>query len=210
MRQRSASVLFPICFYLCFARFDFQFFLFSHHFLIICLISLYLLATPFSSMKFVLIFHRCSDGFGSHVWCFFDTTPVRTCNLLNHQKLLILPFREIRFLMIFLILFVTSFGIDCWWVLVLVLVPFWDPSGIKLHGDRFFDKVVNLFFIDCWSKWLQKIVRAVTPFHSFFAFVFRTLVPFTNVRRTSARNHVNHFFFQKQKRIYPHLYLLLP
>ena len=64
------------------------------------------------------VFHWISDGFWSHFWCFFNTFTIRTCNLLNHQKHLyfqwismILLFRETWFLMIFLILSVTSFSI---------------------------------------------------------------------------------------------------
>ena len=77
---------------------------------------------------------------------FVDTFPVRTSNLLKHQKTLVLqwismflPFRETWFLMIFLIFFVTSFGIDFRWVWAWILAPFWDPFGIKFHVVVFSD-----------------------------------------------------------------------
>ena len=114
-----------------------------------------LLGIPFSSMKFVSIVQRFCDGFWSHVWCFFDTFLVRTCNLLNHQKHLffqwismILHLREKLFLMIFLIFFVTSFGIDFWWVLVSILAPFWDPCGINFYVFwwAFFGWIVESMF----------------------------------------------------------------
>ena len=51
-----------------------------------CLMNFHLLGISFSSIIFVSIVHRIWDRFWCHFWCLFDTFPVLTCNLLNHQK----------------------------------------------------------------------------------------------------------------------------
>ena len=75
----------------------------------------------------------------SFIWM-FDTFFVRARNLLNLQKHVflqwiwtILPFRETWILMIFMIFFVTTCGIDFQWVWASILIPFWHPLGIKLN-----------------------------------------------------------------------------
>ena len=103
-------------------------------------------------------------------------------------------------------------------VLALIFDEFWHrfwlhfgtplASNSMFLGDRFFDDFLNRDFIIFDQKWFQKVGDGTLPFRSFFASFFRTLVPFTNVRPTSARNHVFQLF-QKIKRMYPHLYLLL-
>ena len=64
----------------------------------------YVLGIPFSSMKCVLIFIDVGMDLGLTFDVFVDTFTVHTCNLLNHQRNIILDD-----VMIF---FVTSFGID--------------------------------------------------------------------------------------------------
>ena len=144
---------FFICFLLIPAPFWVHLFVFFHDF---CM--------PFSSIFVVSIFHRFSDGCWSHFWCFFDTFSVRTYNILNHQKHLffqwismILPFRETWFLMIFLILFVTSFGIDFWWLLASILAPFWNPFGIKFHVLGW-----SFFWWICESICYRLLIQSVT------------------------------------------------
>ena len=56
--------------------------------------------------------------------------------------------------MTFMIVFVTSFGIGFWLVLVSILAPFWDPlaSNFMLLGDSFFYDFLNrflLYFLKC-------------------------------------------------------------
>ena len=106
-------------------------------------------------MLFVLICHWISDGFWFHFWCFFDTFTVRTPNLLNHQKPLffqwismISPFRETWFLMISLIFFDTSSGIDFWCVLASISAPFWEPFVIifMFFRHRFLHRFVDQLF----------------------------------------------------------------
>ena len=182
---------------------------FLNHFLVFRFFSFCSLFTSFldhylavfSSFGYHLFEHDfCIDcslmlwWFWYHFWCFFDTFPVHTCNLLNHHKQLFLqwifmflPFRETLFLMLFLIFFVTSFGIDFRWVLVSISAPFWDPFGIKFHVFGW-----SFLLMNFWIDVFQKLDDGTLPFRSFFACFFRTLVSFTFVRLTSARNH----FFQ--------------
>ena len=58
------------------------------------------------------------------------------------------------------------------------------------------------------TKMAPKANVGILPFSICFVTCFRTLLPFTTVRPTSARNHVFQLFFQKIKRMYPHLYRL--
>ena len=60
------------------------------------------------------------------------------------------------FLMIFLILFVTSFGIIFWWVLASILPSCWKPFGINCHvsGCLFF----HVFLDGIFSKFEPKMV----------------------------------------------------
>ena len=71
----------------------------------------------------------------------------------------------------------------------------WNPFGIKFHvvGEQFFDYFLNRFLIHFWSKWVQKAGYASLLFRSFS----HTLVPFTYVKPTSARNHVFQLFPKK-------------
>ena len=106
---------------------------------------------------------------------------------------MILPLRETSFLMMFMIFFATSFGIDCWWVLASILAPFWNPFGIKFHvfGWLIFWWFFKLIFHGKWSpKWMILKRGGGSHFLSFFASFFYTLVPFTNVRPTSPRNNI--------------------
>ena len=151
---------------------------------------LYLFGIPFSSMKFVSMFHRFGDDFGLIFDVFLNTSTLA----LSHQKYLfvqwismILPFQETWFLIIFLICFVTRFCIDCWWVWVSVLFPFWIPFGINFHelGDRFWDEFLNWFLIGIWSKRSPKYIFSMATEPSIFGSFFHTLVPFTYVRPPS-------------------------
>ena len=62
-----------------------------------------------------------------------------------------------------------------------------------------FDDLGDLKFIDFDQKWVQKAGSAILPFWHFSATLFRTLLPFTLVRPTSARNHFFQFVFQQIK-----------
>ena len=141
----------------------------------------HLLGIPFSSMKFALIIHRFWKGCWYHFWCFFDTFTVRACNLPNHQKhmclqwiSMLLQFRETWFVMIFLIFFVTSFGIIFLWVLGSILAPFWLPFGIKFHvfGWSFwgwiFVSICYWFLIKEFSKSKRTVSSASLPFRILF------------------------------------------
>ena len=130
-------------------------------------------------------------------------------HLCLHWISMVLQFRETWFLIMFMICFVTCFGIDFWWDLVSMLVPFWHQFCIKFYvfGDRFklFFWIIYLLIFD--RKWLPKLSdrNNVVP-HLFDPFV-RTLEPFPCVRPTSARNRFSNLF-QNIRRMYPHLYLL--
>ena len=103
---------------------------------------------------------------------------------------MILPFRETCFLMIFLIFFVTSFGIgfDEFWHRF--WIHFWTPLASN-----------SMFWCDCFCRWMfdlillckmvPKMVRGNVWRASLFDPSVRTLLPFTLVRPTSARNHVS-------------------
>ena len=89
---------------------------------------------------------------------FVDNFSLRARNLLNLQKHLFLqwisvvvPFRETWFLMIFMIFYVTSFSIDCCWVLASILAPFWDPFGIKFNFGGW-----SFLFMIFWMTFLIK------------------------------------------------------
>ena len=103
-----------------------------------------------------------------------------------------------------------------WPVLALILDHFWHrfsihfviplASNSMFVGDRFWDDFLKRFVIDFASNWFRKGADGTLLVRSFFASFFRTLVPFRNVRPTSASN--NDFqLFQKKKQMYPHLYL---
>ena len=150
----------------------------------------HLLATTFPSMIYVSFIHR----FSNRCWYHFDTIPFSTCAFLNHQKHLfllrismILQFWETWFLMIFVILFVASFGIDFWWASVSILGSILGPLW---HHILCFWVIV--FLMNCWidclmivdQKWIPKYIiffKGMVPFVS--GHFFRTLVPFTHVRQ---------------------------
>ena len=116
---------------------------------------------------------------------------------------MILPFRETWFLMIFPIFFVTSFGIDSWWVLVSILLPFWNPFGINFHvlGWSFSEWFFELFFGRFWSRMGPKVRGRHAPHLYILATFFRTLVSFTHVRPTSARIKVLQLFSKNKKKL---------
>ena len=117
------------------------------------------------------------DGFWYHFWCFSDTFTVRICNLLNRQKPLFFQwismislFREIWFLMISLIFFDTSSGIDFWSVLASISASFWEPVTIIFMFFRHL--FLHRFFIDFLvgngTKMCPRLNLAASPFGIFF------------------------------------------
>ena len=131
----------------------------------------------FSSIFVCIDFHRFGTGFWYQLWCFFDTFSVRARNLLNLQKHLVLqsmtmtlPFWETWLFIIFMTMFVTSFGIDFWWVLASILVPFWHPFVIKFNV--FWWYFVWWFWGWCfyrfWSKMAPKHIAFASPFPYLF------------------------------------------
>ena len=133
---------------------------FSLRFLITCLMICYVLGVPFSSIKFLMFFHRFWNGFWSHFWCFFDTFTVGTCNLLNHPKHLflqwismILPSRETWFLMFFMICSLQ--------VLALIVDAFWHRFcfhfGTPLASNSMFwgDLLLMIFWIVFQSSLIE-------------------------------------------------------
>ena len=67
-------------------------------------------------------------------------------------------------------------------------------SNSMFFGDPFLDEFLNRSFIYFWSTMGPKVRGRYAPHLFLFASFFRTLVSFTNVRPTSARNHFSNFF----------------
>ena len=172
---------------------------------ITCLIMFHLLGIPFSSMIFVSIFHIFSDGFWSHFWCSFDTfsrsrvqpsKPSKTFvffimhfNDSNIQRNMIFDDFHDLFRYKFWPWIFMSFGI----VFGSILEPLWHQISCFLVIVCV-DDVLNRFLITFDQKWLQKVEDVTLTFRSFFVTCFRTVVPFTVVRHTSAINHVFQLF----------------
>ena len=156
------------------------------------------------------MFHWFWDGFWSNCWCFFDTfyrshmQPSKTSKTLGFT----LNFNDftIQRNMIFDD-FPDLFRYQFWhWFLMTFGIDFGSILGPLWHQIPCFLVIVFLmvFWIGFWPKWFQKIYGASLPFRLCFASFFRTLVPFTSVRPTSARNQNYLSFFFKYLKEYIH------
>ena len=145
----------------------------------------------------------------------FDTFTVRTPNLLNHQKPLFFQWISMIFILQRNMIFddfLDLFRYQFWhWFLIRFGIDFGSILGAFCNYFHVFSTsfFASIFWSTFWWKWYQNWSGITYPEPSFFVSFSITLVPFTHVIPTSARKQFFQFFFKKNKRIHPHLYLLL-